>query len=477
MTETNRSCARCKQTLPKKKYSRNQWSKGTNKSKCKGCVSDKVIPKEVSSSRNKLKRFMKRKVGKKKQQQDQVVAVVSDTEDEGNCSTEATCIPLPAVIWSRSMTYLPASDFLNTLTTMSSNKSMLKEALPTIIVQTRTILSKDLSPIQQAADISGLSKILFDLMACEDSSPKLRFDATSILSVIASENSKSVVETGAISVFVSLLSISSSDRDLCSAAVLGLGNIAADCRTDVMASGVIQPLLELLKSGKDLSIQRSATWLLSNLCRGAHKQDFCLQSFDTLSLLLSNPDEEILVESCWALVSLTNEDIESVVEANFCPRLCELLNHSSQEVVIPALRAVGNVATGSSVHIQVLLDNNVLPALLYLLSHERKLIQTEACWVISSVASGTIDQIQYIVDNANILPKLIQLMSRRAGDLTLCMEATYAIVNVARKGNATQVNELMRLDIVRPLVQSLDKDLKAKHTFIILNGLHYVSSM
>jgi len=121
MTETNRKCARCKQTLPKKKYSKNQWSKGINKSKCKGCVSDKLIPKELfmekSSAKNKLKRFMKRKVGKKKQQQqEQAVAVVSDTEEEGNCSTEA-CIPLPAVIWSRSMTYLPASDFLNTLTT------------------------------------------------------------------------------------------------------------------------------------------------------------------------------------------------------------------------------------------------------------------------------------------------------------------------------------------------------------------------
>jgi len=419
---------------------------------------------------------MKRKVGKKKKkQQDQVVAVVSDTEEEGNCNAVA-CIPLPAVIWSRSMTYLPASDFLNTLTAMSSNASMMKEVLPTVIVQTRKILSKKvLPPIQQAADISGLSKELFELMACEDFSSKLRLDVASILSVIASENSKSVMDLGAIPVFVSLLS--SSDHDLCSAAVFGLGNLAADHRAEVLSGGVIQPLLELLKPGsKSLSIQRSASWLLSNLCRGAHDHEFCLQSFDTLSLLLSNPDEEILVESCWALVSLTNEHIESVVEANFCPRLCELLNHSSEEVVIPALRAVGNIATGSSEHIQVLLDNNVLPALLYLLSNERKLIQTEACWVISSFTSD-MDQIQSVVDNANILPKLIQLMSRRAGDLTLCMEATYAIVNVTRKGNATQVNELMRLGIVRPLVQSLDKDLKAKHTFIILNGLHYVSSM
>ena len=70
---------------------------------------------------------------------------------------------------------------------------MLKEVLPAVIEQTRTLLSKDLPPIQEA-DISGLSKMLFDLMACEDYSSKLRFDATSILSVIASENSKSVVE-------------------------------------------------------------------------------------------------------------------------------------------------------------------------------------------------------------------------------------------------------------------------------------------
>ena len=54
-------------------------------------------------------------------------------------------------------------------------------------------------------------------------------------------------------------------------AVWALGNIAGDshqCRDMVLATGALMPLLEQLKDSSKLSMQRNATWTLSNFCRG-----------------------------------------------------------------------------------------------------------------------------------------------------------------------------------------------------------------
>jgi len=59
-------------------------------------------------------------------------------------------------------------------------------------------------------------------------------------------------------------------------AVWALGNIAGDspkCRDLVLEAGALLPLLEQLKSTK-VSMQRNATWTLSNFCRGKPQPNF-----------------------------------------------------------------------------------------------------------------------------------------------------------------------------------------------------------
>jgi importin subunit alpha-1 len=59
-------------------------------------------------------------------------------------------------------------------------------------------------------------------------------------------------------------------------AVWALGNIAGDsptCRDMVLNAGALVPLLAQLNNSK-LSMQRNATWTLSNFCRGKPQPNF-----------------------------------------------------------------------------------------------------------------------------------------------------------------------------------------------------------
>lgn len=199
------------------------------------------------------------------------------------------------------------------------------------------------------------------------------------------------MEAGATPLFVRLLTHRSDDVQ--EQTIWALANIAGDSpeyRDLVLRAGAMPPLLQLIRPDAKLTIQRNATWGLSNFCRGKPQPDFdsvraCLPK---LAELIGHKDEEILADACWALSYLSDgvdDKIQAVIDAGVCPRLVKLLVHPNAGIQTPALRTVGNIATGNDLQTQFIINHHALPNLLALLSSPKKGIRKEACWTLSNI--------------------------------------------------------------------------------------------
>ncbi|CAI0476400.1 unnamed protein product [Linum tenue] len=209
-----------------------------------------------------------------------------------------------------------------------------------------------------------------------------------------SENTKVVIDHGAVPIFVKLLG--SPSDDVREQAVWALGNVAGDsprCRDLVLGNGALLPLLAQLNEHAKLSMLRNATWTLSNFCRGKPQPPFdqVKPTPPALARLIHSNEEEVLTDACWALSYLsdgTNDKIQAVIEAGVCPRLVELLLHPSPSVLIPALRTVGTIVTGDDLQTQCIINHQALLCLLNLLTNNyKKSIKKEACWNISNITA------------------------------------------------------------------------------------------
>ncbi|XP_069342163.1 importin subunit alpha-8 isoform X2 [Eulemur rufifrons] len=339
----------------------------------------------------------------------------------------------------------------------------------------RKMLSRERNPPLKLVVEAGLIPRLVEFLK-SSRYPCLQFEAAWALTNIASgtsEQTRAVVEGGAIQPLVELLS--SPSVTVCEQAVWALGD-GPEFRDIVISSNAIPHLLALISSTIPIAFLRNITWTLSNLCRNKNPypcEKAVQQMLPVLFYLLQQQDREILSDTCWALSYLTdgcNERIGQVVNTGVLPRLVELMTSSELSVLTPSLRTVGNIVTGTDQQTQMAIDAGVLKVLPQLLRHAKPAIQKEAAWALSNVAAGPRQHIQQLIAH-DILPPLVALLKN--GEFKVQKEAVWTVANFTTGANLDQLIQLVHSGVLEPLVNLLTVP-DVKIVLIILDIFAYI---
>ncbi|CAD8198463.1 unnamed protein product [Paramecium octaurelia] len=262
---------------------------------------------------------------------------------------------------------------------------------------------------------------VFDI-AKNNSIPLLKYEALWIICNIGCGTQKQIqhiLDNDGINIL--FLALESEYDEIIELGVWALANISGDnvqFRDMLLNQGIVEPLIKLaMRYITDSSdIFKTIVWAISNLARGKPTPKIYQKELMSIlsEIINSIEDEELLIDACWGLSYLSEQEnqIDTLINFGILDKLALLLQSEKQSLVIPALRIIGNILTGNEEQTNHVLNTGVVSRFEILLKHKNKAIRREVCWSLSNIAAGTAAQVKQIIRNDSLLSSLFEELEK-----------------------------------------------------------------
>lgn len=413
--------------------------------------------KNLSKHEDMRRRRTECSVEIRKQKRDELLmkrrnfAEEEDDVDDAETSTENSAAAPPEKVAAR----LPFPEVIRILMS-SPSMEQTRDCFESI----RRALSKSKNPPVEEVIQCGLLEALVQALAVEDE--KVRFEAAWALTNVVSgtsEQTMKAVEAGATQPLVAL-TMHSSDA-IAEQALWAVANIAGDTaqlRDYVIECGGVPALMTLVGRLGELSTSHARTlaWAFSNMCR--HKNPppplpVLSELSKGLTKLITHEDRTVRQDTCWAISYMTDGPDEQIALARnetILGAVVGMLEADTEMLIAPALRVLGNMATGNDEMTQAVIDVGTLKLIKPVINRSKSnSIIKECCWLVSNVIAGTQAQIQAVIE-ASVLPTIVGVLEQ--GDFKCQFEAGWVLANLCQGGTRQQILYLLHsTDVIQSI--------------------------
>jgi len=161
-------------------------------------------------------------------------------------------------------------------------------------------------------------------------------------------------------------------------------------------------------------------------------------------------NEEVLLDILWTFTYLTEMDTGSCLDC--VPFFIEHIKRGLPRVITPALRVVGNIATGNDVETEAVISAGFLECVPTLMACSKNGIRKETMWSVSNIAAGSCSQIQKIIDSG-VLPTVID--AARVATFEVKKEAIFVLANMLEGSNQEQMKFMTENEVLVVLCETL----------------------